>query len=259
MPAGRAEERAGERRKGAGDGQRHVRNQLHHHDEAFVDRILPLFDPVQRYFRYEAVGLENIPNDGPSLVVMNHGIIPFHGFLLFKRIVEARAIYPRGLGAGFIFDLPGVRALFLKGGAVNANPRNARELLAEGACLMLAPGGIYEGLVTQPGMKRIPWERRFGFARLAVETGCPVVPTYCPAINDVYLNSRLLLRRRIKLLEAARFSLPLPFGIGLLPFPKHLVHHIAPPIAPDPPGQGTKRDRVRRLHEQVVAAMEASA
>lgn len=239
--------------------QRHLRNQLHHHDPRFVDRLLSILAPVERYFRYRVEGLENVPAGQPCLLVLNHGIIPYHGFLLFKRLVQERGIYARGLGAGFIFDLPGVRMLFLKGGAVNANPRNARELLALGHVVMLAPGGIYEGLVTRPGMRRIPWERRHGFARLAVETGCPVVPTYCPAINDVYLNSRLLLRRRIKLLEAVRFSFPLPFGIGLLPFPLQLVHRVAPPIAPDPPESGPERDRVRRLHERVVAAMTALA
>lgn len=247
------------REKGPRTQPRHLRNQLHHHDPAFVDRLLWLFAPLERYFRYEVRGIEHVPADRGCLLVLNHGVVPFHGFFLFRHLAVERGIYARGLGAGFIFDLPLVRTLFLKGGAVNANPRNAAELIGQGHVVMLAPGGIYEALVTRPGMTRIPWERRLGFARMAVETGCPVVPSYCPAINDVYLNSRLLLRHRIALLEKTRFSVPLPFGIGVLPFPKRLVHHVGAPLAPEPPTAGSRAERIRRLHERVVAAMTAMA
>jgi hypothetical protein len=62
---------------------------------------------------------------------MNHGIIPYHGFLLAKMIFETYHVVPRGLGAEFLFRIPGLRQFFLKGGAVNASPRNAERLLRE--------------------------------------------------------------------------------------------------------------------------------
>ena len=234
----------------------HVRNQLHHHDPVFVQKIMPWFDLLEKYFRYEAIGLDHIPTRKSSIVVMNHGVIPYHGFLLAKQMIEKKRILPRGLGAGFLFSIPGLKEFFLKGGAVNANPKNAAALLQAGNCLMLAPGGIYEALVSHSGMKRIPWERRMGFVRLAVETGTPIVPTYCSGINDVYYNSRFLLKWRIKLLEWTRISLPLFLGLGLLPLPKKLMHVVGRPIEARQKRSESKERCIRRIHREVVAALE---
>lgn len=224
----------------------------------FVDKVRPFFGFLEKYFRYEVKGLERIPSR-KALVVMNHGIIPYHGFLLAKKLMDDRGIYPRGLGAGFLFAIPGVREFFLKGGAVNASPKNARRLLNEGHVVMLAPGGIYEALIAKQGLRRIPWERRKGFVRLAVETGTPIVPTYCRGINAVYMNSYLLLKPRIKLLEKTRFSLPFFLGLGLLPLPRKLVHVVGRPISvARRPGE-SRAAQVNRIHARVVAAVAALA
>ncbi len=237
----------------------HIRNQLHLHDPVFLHKLMPIFDFVEKYFRYEVVGIENVPKNKGSLVVMNHGIIPFHGFLMAKALIQQRGIYPRGLGAGFLFSIPWVRDFFLKGGAVNANHRNARALLDEGNCVMLSPGGIYEGLICQPGMTRIPWERRKGFVRLALESRVPIIPTYCTGINEVYSNSRFLLKLRIKILEATRFSLPLFYGIGLIPFPVKLIHFVGKPVPARIQKGEDFEQAVKRIHHQVMDEMRQLA
>ncbi len=237
------------------DKPTHLRNQLHHHDMDFLDKLIPYFDLLEKYFRYEVVNIENIPKGKRSLVVMNHGIIPYHGFLLSKKLIELRGVYPRGLGAGFLFDIPYVREFFLKGGAVNANPKNAKALLKEENCVFLAPGGIYEGLVCQPGMKRIPWERRTGFVEVALETNSPIVPTFCGGINEVYYNSKLLLKQRIKILEATRFSIPLFVGLGLLPLPVKMVHFVGKPIPARKKRGETTEHAIKRIHAEVLEAM----
>lgn len=234
----------------------HIRNQLDHHSKDFVDSMMPYFDLLEMYFRYEAVGLERIPENKGCLVVMNHGIIPYHGFLLTKNLVEQQGIYPRGLGAGFLFSIPLVREFFLKGGAVNANTHNAIALLKKKQCVMLAPGGIYEGLVCQPGMTRIPWERRKGFVQTAIKARVPIIPTYCDGINEVYFNSHFLLRWRIKILEQFRFSIPLFFGLGLLPLPQKLIHFVGKPIPTTPRKGEDEPHRIQRIHHEVIASMK---
>jgi 1-acyl-sn-glycerol-3-phosphate acyltransferase len=219
----------------------------------FLDRIRPLFALLEKYFRYEVKGLRRIPAR-KALVVMNHGIIPYHGFLLAKKLMDDRGLYPRGLGAEFLFRIPGLREFFLKGGAVNASPENARRLLREGHVVLLAPGGIYEALIAKRGLRRIPWERRTGFVRLAVETGTPIVPTYCRGINGVYYNSYFLLKPRIKLLEKTRFSLPLFLGLGLWPLPRKLVHVVGQPILVTRRRGETRARQIARIHREVVAA-----
>lgn len=231
-------------------------NELNHHDPSFLKKALPYFEFLDHYFRYSVKGLNNIKPHKPCLVVMNHGVIPFDGFLLTKHLYQERGIAPRGLGAGFLFNLPLISDFFLKGGAVNANPRNAKALLKEGHCVLLAPGGIYEALVSRPGMKRIPWERRYGFVKVAIETGADIIPTYCTGLNEVYYNSDFLLKLRIKILELTRFSIPFFYGVGLLPFPYKLTHYIGKPISTKKKKGEKPEVALRRIHQEVVKAMQ---
>jgi 1-acyl-sn-glycerol-3-phosphate acyltransferase len=225
-----------------------------HFDPAFVRKISPFFGILEKYFRYEARGLENVPKKR-ALVVMNHGVIPYHGFLFAKKLIDERKIYPRGLGAEFLFRVPGLREFFLRGGAVNASPKNAIRLLRENNVIMLAPGGIYEALIAKKGLRRIPWERRKGFVELAVKTRTPIVPTYCRGINAVYFNSYFLLKPRIKLFEKTRFSLPFFFGLGLFPLPRKLIHVVGRPIRITRRRGEDFGRQVTRIHREVVSAM----
>lgn len=224
-------------------------------DPAFVKSIKRFLKPMEAYFRYEVRGLHHVPKTGGALVVMNHGIIPYHGFLFAKKLVEELKVFPRGLGASFLFELPWVRELFLKAGAVKASPKNGRKLLEDGHLVMLSPGGIYEALIARKGLNRIPWERRKGFVRLAIEAGVPIVPTYCQGINAAYLNSYFLLKPRIKILEMIRFSVPFFLGLGLLPFPTKLIHLVGKPISVKKKVGESHTQQVNRIHREVVAAV----
>src|SRR4029434_4303459 len=105
-------------------------------DKKFIAAVRPLFTALEKYFRYEVRGIHNIPK-GKSLVVINHGVIPYHGFLLAKKIIDDLKIHPRGLGADFLFEIPGVREFFLKGGAVKVGHTNAENLLKHDQHVML--------------------------------------------------------------------------------------------------------------------------
>ena len=244
---------------GSTTAEPHVRNRLDFHDPSFIGRLLPLIGLLEAYFRYETEGLGHVPADRGCMVVLNHGALPIPGFLLYQQLILQRGIYPRGLSAGFIYDFPGLRELFLKGGAVNANHHNGRALLRQGACLMIAPGGIYESLVCKPGMTRIPWERRYGFVHLAVDTGTAIVPTYCHGANEMYFNLDVMLRERIKFLEATRLPIPGFFGLGLLPLPVKLRHVVGQPISTKPRKLESREDVVARVHDEVMDSMRAMA
>ncbi|MFO1463068.1 MAG: lysophospholipid acyltransferase family protein [bacterium] len=230
----------------------------HQADPEFLRKLSPAFRLLEKYFRYEVHGLDHIPAKR-CLVVMNHGIIPFHGFLLAWKLLQRRKLMARGLGADFLFQVPGLRELFLKGGAVQADPRNAERLLKQDHIVMLAPGGIYEALIAKSGLRRIPWERRKGFVRLAIKTQTPIVPTYCRGINSAYFNSYFLLKPRIKLLERLRFSVPFFMGLGLLPFPMKLVHWVGRPISIKRRRGESAARHLDRVHGEVLAAVAALA
>lgn len=221
----------------------------------FLRDIAALFDFLQRYFRYETRGLEQVPKRGPALLVMNHGVLPFHAYLLIREIFFRLGRLPRTLGARFLFQTPLLREIAVQVGAMNANHRNAKAALEAGELVLVAPGGIYEALLVHPGMKTIPWHGRYGFAVVACKMGAPIIPTYCQGINEVYLTSRVFLRQRVRILRRIRFSLPFFFGIGLLPFPVKLVHRIGKPISTKRRKGESFRKAVRRIHEEVLAAM----
>lgn len=221
----------------------------------FLRRMTPYFKVLERYFGYEVQGWEHIPKKGGALLVMNHGVLPFHAFLLTRQILTKVGRLPRTLAAEFLFRLPWIRGLFLKGGALNASKRNAGTLLKRGALVTVAPGGIYEALIIHPGAKRIPWQRRYGFVAVALKFRVPILPSYCEGINEVYLTSQIFLKERLRRLKKSRFALPFFFGIGLLPFPIKLTHWIGRPIPTEVRKGETFRDAVRRIHNEVLEAM----
>lgn len=210
---------------------------------------------VKRYFRYETVGLEHIPKRGPALIVMNHGVLPFHSFALVYEIYKKTGVLPRSLAAEFLFKIPVVKDLFEKGGAVCASPENAEKLLRAGHLVTVSPGGIYEGLVTRPDAVCLPWESHFGFAQVACKLGVPIVPTYCRGLNKAYVTSQRFLEERTWLLKRIRFSIPFFFGLGLFPFPVKLTHVIGSPISTKPRKGEPPDRRVWRVHDRTIAAV----
>ncbi len=221
----------------------------------FLRKISPALKLLERYFGYELQGWANVPRQGPALLVMNHGVLPFHAFLLTRQIYTKTGRYPRTLAAEFLFKLPWLRDLFLKGGALNASRRNAELLLRRGNLVTVAPGGIYEALLIHPGAERIPWRRRYGFVAVATKMKVPIIPSYCQGINEAYLTSQVLLKQRIRSLKRSRFAMPLFFGIGLFPFPVKLTHWIGKPIPTGRKKGETFRQAVRRIHDEVLSAM----
>lgn len=222
----------------------------------FFRKVSPLLKLAERYFSYEVQGWENVPKKGPALLVMNHGVLPFHAFLLTRQILTKVGRLPRTLAAEFLFQLPVFRDMILKGGGLNASRRNAYTLLKRGDLVTVAPGGIYEALLTHPGTKRIPWHRRYGFVAVALKLKVPIIPSYCEGINEAYLTSQLFLKQRIRQLKKSRFAWPFFFGIGLLPFPVKLTHWIGKPVETKIKRGENFRDAVRRIHDEVVNAVK---
>ena len=84
-----------------------------------IDRLLPLAGLAERYFRYDVRGLGNVPEEGPGLLAMNHGPVPVDALLLGARIYRHQRRLVRALTDHLVFDLPGMRELFLALGAVD--------------------------------------------------------------------------------------------------------------------------------------------
>src|SRR4051794_9675963 len=150
-------------------------------DPEYIRRTLPTFLAYSDlYHRAEVRGLENIPEDGPVLLVGNHS----GGTLIADTFVFAAAFYDRfgpnrdfhQLAHDLVFKIPGIRALVPPWGTVPANPENMKRALDKGAALLVYPGGDWETYRPSWESSKIDFAGRKGFARLALEYDVPIVP-----------------------------------------------------------------------------------
>jgi Acyltransferase len=115
-------------------------------DPSYIRTTLPtlrMFADV--YHRAEVRGLDNIPAEGPVLLVGNHS----GGTLISDTFVFAQAYYDHlgplrrfhQLAHDLVFQLPGVRASLSRFGTVPASPENMQRALDRDAALLVYPGG----------------------------------------------------------------------------------------------------------------------
>jgi 1-acyl-sn-glycerol-3-phosphate acyltransferase len=201
-------------------------------DPDYIRRVLPLWRAVfGTYFRGEVRGLDNIPADGPSLLVGNHS----GGTMIADTFVFAAEFYQHfgpdrrfhQLAHDVAARLPGTG--ISRWGTVAASHDNAQRAFDEGAPVLVYPGGDYETFRPSWHADQIEFGGRKGFIRLALERGVPIVPVVAVGGQE----TALFLTRgeraakatgwadltRIKVLPVA---LGPPFGVALLDLPTRL-------------------------------------
>jgi 1-acyl-sn-glycerol-3-phosphate acyltransferase len=132
-------------------------------------------------------GAENLPTEGGWVVVTNHNshLDP----LFFAHYLVDHGRSPRFLGKVEVFRVPVVGAVLRSadqipvhresGQAVDAF-RSAVEAVRDNKCVAIYPEGT---LTRDPGLW--PMRGKTGAARVALETGCPVVPVAHWGAQDV--------------------------------------------------------------------------
>ena len=56
---------------------------------------------------YEVVGFDNIPNDGPALLVYYHGAVPIDYYYMLAKIILNKKRLVRTIGDEFLQKVPG--------------------------------------------------------------------------------------------------------------------------------------------------------
>jgi 1-acyl-sn-glycerol-3-phosphate acyltransferase len=223
--------------------------------------LAPLRFVFERYWRVAVSGMENVPDDGPVLIVANHsGAVPADAFMLSvalelrKPARTLRVLYDR-----FVDALPVIGPAYRRLGAVSASLPNAEELLARGEAVGLFPEGI-------AGVEKRCTERyqlrpfKSGTARLAVRSGAPIVPVSIvgaeeafPVIARLYRVGKLVGVPWIPITP----TFPLCGLAGALPLPTRWSMHFGEPIAAAPPRDGcSEEDRINETTGRVRTAIE---
>ncbi len=177
------------------------------------------------YHRADVRGLELVP-DGPALFVANHngGFYTGDSYLLGAALHRVRGpahtpwVLTHDLGLALLGRW--LRPL----GAVPADPATATGLLAGGEKVLVYPGGDADGARSWFRRSRVVFDGRVGFARLAVETGVPVIPVAAAGAHSTAVVlwdgapvARLLRTRHWLRLHRWPLMLSLPWGLTFLP------------------------------------------
>lgn len=220
-------------------------------DIDFVERFAPYVDALSLYFRPTYHGLENIPREGAALVVGNHGVLGFDGFLLFIAIYRATGRLVRGLGDHHLFVLPGIRHFWQKIGAVPGTQENAIKLLGSGNLVNTYPGGARDALKEQDRLYRLHWENAFGFIEVAMRAQVPIILHMGIGIDESYRRLGRI-RWTGRLMGHPKYEIPLFFGWGLLPRPVKFTYYISEPIELEGGAEGADDlELVRHNHARV--------
>jgi 1-acyl-sn-glycerol-3-phosphate acyltransferase len=200
-------------------------------------RMQPVLDWLySKYFRVQVSGIENIPAEGPALLVCNHGgALPWDGVMLATAVAREhpgkRSL--RWLVEDFAFHAPFLGPMLNRIGAVRACPENATRLLSEGHALAVFPEGIQGIGKTYKDRYRLQRFGRGGHVKLALRLGVPLIPVGIAGSDDTY---PLLYKVR-----AFSKSLGLPFipvtptfpllgPAGLAPLPSRFHIEIGAPL-----------------------------
>ena len=144
----------------------------------------------ERYWRVETTGLENIPDDGRTLIVSNHsGVLPFDGAMMATAIYKFHPAqrYARFLIEDWFGQLPFATGFMNAVGQVRACQENAERLLRQEQLVGVFPEGI-KGMAK--GFKNRYNVARFGrggVIRLAIRTRTPVVPCAVVGAEEIYI------------------------------------------------------------------------
>ncbi len=134
---------------------------------------------VAPYVRFEFNGIENIPAEGPALVVFNHR--SYFDPTVMGLLNAKAGRNTRGLGKKEVFDVPVVGRLMKALGGVRVERASgsdeplemAAKALNGGELVMMAPEGT---IPRGPAFFDTELKGRWGAARLAAMTKAPVIP-----------------------------------------------------------------------------------
>lgn len=221
------------------------------------------------YTSPEYTGLENIPADGAVLLVGNHTTLGvLDGPLMVRHIYRERGRWPRGLAENAHYAVPVHRYLVRRAGGVRGTRTNCRILLENGQAVLVYPGGGREVAKRKGEKYQLMWKERLGFARLAIESGAPIVSFAAVGAEesfDIVLDAdhQLLtpVRRAVERLGGRwELALPLVRGIGPTLLPRRQQYHFSFGTPIDTTGWRGQSDdaaaAARALRDEVRASVE---
>jgi 1-acyl-sn-glycerol-3-phosphate acyltransferase len=206
------------------------------HDPELVRALLPLAMPLYSlYWRVDVVGIENVPTEGPSMLVANHsGTIPIDGAMLKMAVLKEHGRNPWLLAGDIAFKIPGFGNFIKMAGNAPADRETTLKLMRDGELLGVFPEG-YKG-IGKGWKKRYKLQRfgRGGFVELCMESGAPIIPVAIIGAEEAFPmigNLKFLARRFGAPYFPITPTFPLLGPLGAIPLPSKWIIAFGEPIS----------------------------
>ena len=227
-------------------------------DEEFTLKLVPYLTTLKIYHKHQVHGLDRLPKKGPLIIASNHSLATYDMLLLMQEVYHHSGRFPRSLVDRLFYKVPKLGPIMERLGCVIGTANNARALLENGATVYIAPGGMQESLRPSKDRYQIRWNKRKGFAKLAIETGTPVILAACPKADDLYDVYENKLTKWVY--KNFRMPVFMAKGFGLTPIPKpiKLRHFLSKPIYPPKKSNNANEleKQVNSFHAQLIQVME---
>jgi 1-acyl-sn-glycerol-3-phosphate acyltransferase len=236
-------------------------------DQPSTDAMAPIVKilaPVRQLIKPKFYGIERVPARG-ALMVGNHTLYGILDLLLLYAELCEREIVPRGLADHAHFRVPGIRQLMTASGAVPGTRANTRELMERGDLIMVFPGGGREVTKRKGEQYQLIWKNRLGFAKMAIESGYPIVPFASVGTEhsmDIVMDADNPLmapaRALFKAVLGTPDTPPIVRGIGLtaIPRPERLYYWFGEPIPTDSYGGVADEANALEVRSRAANAVE---
>jgi 1-acyl-sn-glycerol-3-phosphate acyltransferase len=190
----------------------------------------------QRWFRVDWIGVENVPAEGPALLVSNHaGTLPWDAVIMKFGVLDHHPAHRHVhlLAADLAFRLPFIGPLARKSGDTLACEEDAFRLLERGDLLGVFPEG-YKGL-GKPFRDRYKLQRfgRGGFIEIALRAGAPIVPVSIVGSEEIFPmihNAKTLARVFGFPYFPVTPTFPWLGPLGMVPLPSKWIIEFGEPI-----------------------------
>jgi 1-acyl-sn-glycerol-3-phosphate acyltransferase len=206
-------------------------------DMEFLNSVYPIFEFMyKKYWRVQTAGFNNIPNEGPAVLVANHsGQVPWDTIMLstaikFKNPADrlVRTLYDPAFS-----KLPVFSNFFDRIGQTVSSEQNAIRLLESDELLAYFPEG-YQG-ISKKFKDRYKLSRfhNLDFIKVAILKNTPILPVSIVGAEEAYIslaNSQSI----ANFFGVPYFSItptwPFLGPLGSIPIPSKWFIDISPPI-----------------------------
>ena len=231
---------------------------------------------MDRYFRLEFDGFENLPEE-PCLLVGVHsgGPLTMDAWTVimawWRHFGGSRSLH--GTAHDVLMNAPVLGQYFRRLGTISPSRENIQAAFDKGDDVILWPGGELDCYRTWADRDKAVLGGRKGFIRMAMRAGVPIVPVATVGGHDTLfvlsegrgLAKALNLKERMRS-DVAPITLSWPFGLALhltpfqhIPLPAKIRTQILDPVYLDSdPARLDDQDYVDAVYEDIEARIQVA-